>query len=135
MSGENGERVTESGIALPDLEGHPIAILDTDVPGLMFNVAVPEGEEAGVFVRQLAERVALRQRDLEAGDLEAFEVFDFASAHSGEGFYLTPVGARHITSVGHGRAMKVDPLAGRNQRRIELARGPMPPSPFPRRPR
>jgi hypothetical protein len=129
---DNGERKTASGIALPPIEGIPVAIFDTDVTSLMFNVAIPEDEDPQAFVQELAERVSRRQRDLELGDVDAFGPFQLASAHSGEEFWVTPVGIRHIVSVGHGRAMKVDPLAARNQRRIELARGPLPPSPFPR---
>ncbi len=126
---DDGRRVTASGIALPDPEGYPAAILNTDVPQLMVNIAVPEGIDRNVFVQDLARRISLKQRDLEAADMDAWEPLQLADAHAGDEFYLTPCGARHILGVGHGRMATVDPLAASKHRKLIDARGlpPLPP--------
>jgi hypothetical protein len=123
------ERVTPSGIALPEPEGSPICILTTDTV-VQINIAVPEGFDRNLFVQELADRVSAKQLAVESGDVDAWTPLQLADAHAGDEFYLTPEGAKHVIGVGHGRIDKLDPLAASKHRNlIAAAGGPLPPLP------
>ena len=113
------ERLTASGIALPEPEGHPVCQLATDVPGLAINIVIPEGQDRLEYVERLAQEITALARDPYRDPL------DLADPHFGDPCYLTPLGAQHVVTVGHARAQKVDPQAASNHRRILQARRPI----------
>jgi hypothetical protein len=105
---DDQERRTESGIILPVPDpdkGHPICTLQTDVEGLVFNLAAAEPAD----VERIAQAIATAQLD---GD---GELLAFTEPMYGQRCYLTPEGLRRVVGVTRGFAVKVDPRA---QRRV-----------------
>ena len=110
-------RLTKSGIQLPEPDpdkGHPIAIAQTDVPGLIYNFAAPTADD----VRAIAEKVFEAKRRAASGEDVTLE---FIEPQFGQVCYLDGAGAAHIVSVVRGWAPKVDPLA---EQRLQLLQGP-----------
>ena len=132
----DGERLTDSGIQLPQPDGYPVAILTLDVPQVQISIVIPEGQDRDQFVEELTERICRKQLQVESGDVDAFTPLQMADPTMGDPFFLTPLGVRHVIGVGHGRAQKVDPLAGRTHKQLLAAPPgmPLPPPPAPRGP-
>jgi hypothetical protein len=113
------ERIV-GGIHIPKMDeekAFPFIQLQTDIPGLVYNVTGPELDDL-VAAAELIHK--LQARPLFAPVPALVWLRDPFMGHD---CAITPAGLRHITSVARSTATKVDPVAaarGRNGRTLHL---------------